>query len=155
MGLTHLHSCYALVEFPSSAVCQQALETSYQLRGQCLLWYHPSVVTCYKCGEHGHFQASCTVKPQVTQVGHMGVRQDGVTYATAVQPRVGVALQQRVQPHTSSRAIQPMASVDVHTSQATAARLDALEMQIDVIAKSLQALLTHVDIVTGAVASVG
>ena len=154
-GMTHLHSCYALVEFPDSVTCQQAAETSYQLRGYKLLWYHPSVITCYRCGGHGHLQASCPVKAKVTQVGCMGAHQDGVSYATAVQPGVNTTKQQKTQLHTSSGNAQPAVLDGSYSGQTTTAWLDALELQIGVLSKSFQVLLARIDSVTEAVASVG
>ena len=141
-GMTHLHSCFALVEFPNSVICQQVEKMSYQLRGYNLLWYHPSVTTCYRCGGHGHLQASCPVKAKVAQGGRMGACQDGVSYATAVQPVVNATIQQKSQLHTSSATAQPTVLADEYSGQATAAWLDALELQIGILSKSFQVLLT-------------
>ena len=93
MGMSHLRCCYALVEFDSLAACQQVASASYWLQGHKLLWYHPSVVTCYKCGAHGHLQASCPVKLQVSRVRHSGTRQSGVSYADVVQSNTEVVAQ--------------------------------------------------------------
>ena len=112
LGMSHLRCRYALVEFDSPAACQQVSSTSYWLRGHKLLWYHPSVVTCYKCGAHGHLQASCPVKPQVSQVRRTGICQSGVSYADVVQSNTEVVVQSQAQSQIGTTNTQPVVLAD-------------------------------------------
>ena len=157
-GMTHLHCHHALVDFADSVACKQASVTSYQLRGYNLLWYHPSVATCYKCGKHGHFQALC---PSVTHSGqalYSGVRRDGVSYAAATRYQQSAATPLLAQPQAVNLPVT-MSSVSCDTlstaDQASATQLDALEAQIVMLSGCFQLLLEHFDIVTKAVTSIG
>ena len=156
LGMSHLRCRYALVEFDSSTVCQQVSSASYWLCGHKLLWHHPSVVTCYKCGAHGHLQASCPVKPQVPQVRCTGARQSGVSYANAVQSNTGITVQSQAQPQLGTTKIQPVVLAENYANQiTTASRLDALESQVNTLSTSFQILLTRLDGMTSAITSVG
>src|ERR1035438_5674035 len=75
-GMTHLCCHHALVDFADSVTCKQVSATSYQLQGCNLLWYQPSIATCYRCGKHGHFQVLCPSSAQGSRALHSGVLQD-------------------------------------------------------------------------------
>jgi hypothetical protein len=156
-GMSHLRCRHAMVVFSSTEACQKASESHYQLRRHKLHWYHPSVITCYKCGEHGHFQASCPYLQKTNQSIQSGMRQEGVSYATIARSQHGQKQVTTSQPHL----ISPQIAQDVSsaaqfsiTGSVYSARLDALEAQVELLSKGLQRLTCHFDDVTRAVTSV-
>ena len=156
-GMSHLRCCHAMVVFSSTEACQKASESHYQLRRHKLHWYHPSVTTCYKCGEHGHFQASCPYLQKVNQSVQSGMHQEGVSYATIARSQYGQKQVTASQPHLISpqiaQDVSPAAQFSVAGS-VYSARLDALEAQVELLSKGLQGLTCCFDDVTRAVTSV-
>ena len=157
-GMTHLCCCYALVDFADAVACEEASITSFKLRGHSLMWYHPSVATCYKCGVHGHFQAVCPSRRQSGRAPHFGVRQAGVSYAAAANPQSDMTTPSTSQPQVApSHANPPRASPHVPSAanQTNAVHLDALEAQIAVLSRCFQVFLGKFDDVARAVTCIG
>src|ERR1700678_1960162 len=73
----------------NAEACQEASRKHYQLCRHHLYWYNPSVAICYKCGEHGHFQASCPTLSKVHPPGQSGMCQAGVSYANVARIQPG------------------------------------------------------------------
>ena len=157
-GMTHLRCHHALVDFANSVMCEQASATFYQLRGYNLLWYHPTVATCYRCGKHGHFQASCPSVTHSSQTSYSGVQQAGVSYAAATRYQQSAATPPLAQPQACNPPVTiPSASLDTLpvTDQVSVARLDTLEAQIVMLSSYFQLLSEQFDAVAKAVASIG
>jgi hypothetical protein len=157
-GMTHLRCRYALVDFADSAACEEASVTPFKLRGHSLMWYHPSVATCYKCGIHGHFQATCPSRGQSGRASHLGVRRAGVSYAAAARPQSDMTTPLSSQPQVDpSHANPPRTSPHVLSAanQTNTARLDALEAQIVTLSGYFQVFLGKFDDVARAVTGIG
>ena len=157
-GMTHLCCHHALVDFADSATCEQASKTSVHLRGHHLLWYQPSVATCYKCGRHGHFQVLC---PSLMQAGKgilPSARRTGVSYAAAANPQpVNRTLLVHQFMHADQVAEMAMLPPDAtHVSaQSNTTRLDSLEAQIVTLSKCVQVLVGHFDTIIKNVTAIG
>ena len=156
-GMTHLHCCYALVDFADAAACEQASIGAYQLRGNSLLWYHPSVTTCYRCGMHGHFQVVCPSMKQGARIQHLSKCRDGVSYAAAAKPGHGVIAQPPLCPHPTSQSLgldtTPLSGLPLG-DHVYATWIDTLEVQLNLLSSCFQVLLEHFDGVVRVITSI-